>query len=823
MVGNSHIDPVWFWCKEEGLQEVKATFLSALERMNEYPDFTFTASSSYFYEYLERVAPEIFERIQKRVKEGRFEIAGGWIVEADCCMPDGESLVRQGLYGQRYFQSRFGRICEIGFAPDTFGHAQTIPMLLSGEGMTSYCHQRPDHPECALSRWTSRDGSSIVEFHLPSEYTIWFEDQLKTAIAQTVEHIPDGGSLPCFYGVGNHGGGPTIENIETIRRYTDTVTDAGDRIHLRLGTLRSFFSGVKEETLPESSGGREGLGGGCYAVDSQLKRQMRLAEHSTLRAEKLWTMAVLMGCRMPDTAENPAAVFEKIWKDILFNQFHDIICGTSIKPARDHAMMELGGAVAAAREMENFAIQAIANANDTRGDGFPLFLFNPHLEEFDGIYEAEIPWFCKAHMALLNDCGEEIPYQRVKTDCTMVNYNLSGRRRIVFRAKVPSYGFAVYRLAEREPSCESEMGPQWITAGLPVCKKEHRQPGEIGLMANVGYEMENEKIRVTFDRETGLPRSILEKETGHEALCGPMEAVLYQDTGDTWGGGGEYVPCGERLEPASMRLIENGFLRKVAMVETKAEECTAKWRFTLYQGEKELHCSVRVCNSRGHKSLVWRTPLTGTKLEVRAQIPHGTAVRPAQGKGNYMQGFLDVSEDGRGITLYNNGRYCYTLSDTMLMVPLSRSAIYAQGGFQGWQNDNLDLDYTDTGLTECGFVLTPHGCQVSSGVLHDRAMRMNQPLPCLFDTWHTGEKAAHSVSLLSRSGGGVVLAAAKPAEEGGIVLRLLETEEKEKTVALGNGWKTELKPAGLATLLVKDGKTVSCDLLERPLPGEKGE
>lgn len=130
MIGNSHIDPVWFWNWEEGMQEVKATYASALERMKEFEDFKFTSTSTLFFEWIEGILPEMFEEIKQRVAEGRWEITGGWFLEPDCILPCGEAFVRQGLYAQRYLKSRFGRLCTIGSNVDSFGHNHVLPQIL---------------------------------------------------------------------------------------------------------------------------------------------------------------------------------------------------------------------------------------------------------------------------------------------------------------------------------------------------------------------------------------------------------------------------------------------------------------------------------------------------------------------------------------------------------------------------------------------------------------------------------------------------------------------------------------------------------------------
>ena len=130
MIGNAHIDPVWLWQWQEGFHEVRASFRSALDRMKEYPDFTFVASSAAFYKWVEESDPMMFAEIQQRVKEGRWGIVGGWWVEPDCNIPAGESFVRHSLYGQRYFKEKFGITAQTGFNVDSFGHAGTLPQIL---------------------------------------------------------------------------------------------------------------------------------------------------------------------------------------------------------------------------------------------------------------------------------------------------------------------------------------------------------------------------------------------------------------------------------------------------------------------------------------------------------------------------------------------------------------------------------------------------------------------------------------------------------------------------------------------------------------------
>ena len=186
MIGNSHIDPVWFWDWDEGMQEVKATFSSVLERMREYPKMRFTSTSSAFFEWIEAIAPKMFEEIRERVAQGRWELTGGWFIEPDCILPCGEAFVRQGLYGQRYFEEKFGQICKTGSNVDSFGHNPTLPQILSKSGMEEYVFMRP-RLETPVFRWESADGSHVNAISLPSEYTTWFYESTKEAMEMSCE------------------------------------------------------------------------------------------------------------------------------------------------------------------------------------------------------------------------------------------------------------------------------------------------------------------------------------------------------------------------------------------------------------------------------------------------------------------------------------------------------------------------------------------------------------------------------------------------------------------------------------------------------------
>src|SRR5207253_1929970 len=269
MIGNAHIDPVWLWQWPEGYQEVRATFQSALDRMEEYPEFVFTCDSICFLQWVEETDPPLFEQIRARVTDGRWQVIGGWWIEPDCNIPGGESYVRQALYGQRWLRDRFGITATTGANLDSFGHNATLPQLLRSSGLDSYVFLRPGPHELALPGpifwWESPDGSRVLAYRIPHEYCSPGAD-LGHHVDRALAQLPaEPEELMVFYGVGNHGGGPTRANLDSIRRLNET----GALPRLEPSSPRAFFDSVAGNgDIPVHAGELQHHGVGCYSAHS---------------------------------------------------------------------------------------------------------------------------------------------------------------------------------------------------------------------------------------------------------------------------------------------------------------------------------------------------------------------------------------------------------------------------------------------------------------------------------------------------------------------------------------------------------------------------
>ena len=353
LIGNAHLDPVWLWRWQEGYTEVLSTFRSALDRMKEHEDYIFTCAGAAYYSWVEKTDPAMFEEIRARVKEGRWVIVGGWWIQPDCNMPCGESFARHSLYSQRYFQSRFGITCNVGYNVDSFGHNAMLPQILKQSGMDAYVYMRPSaipnvdrdnvmekeypFPDNAFL-WEGADGTRIptyrVRFGYNSDHTD-VEQALRKAFRVT--ELAEEQDLPqmSFYGVGNHGGGPTAAMIALL---DDLIQKNPDGKYIFSDPVR-YFRELPLEKLKLLRDDLQNHASGCYTAVMKVKELNRKAEEYLISAEKFTAMAELLGLQI----EKPD--FESLWRIVLFNQFHDILCGCSIHSALDDAIRAFGGVI----------------------------------------------------------------------------------------------------------------------------------------------------------------------------------------------------------------------------------------------------------------------------------------------------------------------------------------------------------------------------------------------------------------------------------------------------------------------------------------------
>ena len=754
MIGNAHIDPVWLWRWQEGFHEVKASFRSALDRMKEFEDFLFVSSSAVFYEWVEKSDPEMFEEIKARVAEGRWEIVGGWWLQPDCNIPSGESFVRQALYGQRYFQEKFGVTAKVGYNVDSFGHHGMLPQLLKKSGLDYYVFMRPSPHEKGLPGrlfwWASDDGSRVLTYRIPFEYCTWGKDLEKHVRRCTGELREPVNELMCFYGVGNHGGGPTRENLESIRRLNKNP----DFPKLVFSSPERYFHEVesKDWTLPTVHDELQHHASGCYAAHSSVKRWNRRAENLLVSAEKWATVAQFVtGQPYPDDLAHA-------WKGVLFNQFHDILAGTSLESAYDDARDLYGEALAIAARAQNYALQSLAwNIDIVEQEGVkPLVVFNPHAWEITQTVELESGRL-KANERLVDENDAEVPLQTVQSEATA-----GGRARLAFTANLPSLGYRTYRLVPQ---------PEPVPNAFPTVQASD-------------HVLENAILRLELNPETGCILSLRDKTANVEVFAGPAaRAVVTEDNSDTWG---HNVFKFDReigsFRAQSLKLVEHGPVKSTIRVVSVYGDSSLVQDITLYPQGRQIDIAATLDWREAHRLLKLRFPVNVHFMRATFEIPYGHIERFANGEEEPGQSWVDVSGTARdsgdlyGFSLLNDSKYSFDVNVRDIGMTVARSPIYAH-------HDPLVPDpaghysYLDQGLQRFKYSLVPHeGSWVDADTVK-RAAELNTPPEALFATCHDGPLRQRE-SFVQVEGGSVVATVLKLAEDGdALVLRLFETSK----------------------------------------------
>ncbi len=787
MIGNAHIDPVWLWQWQEGFHEVKATFRSALDRMQEYDDFIFVASSAAFYGWVEQSDPAMFAEIRQRVQEGRWRIVGGWWVEPDCNIPGGESFARHALISQRYFKEKFGVTAKVGYAVDSFGHNGMLPQLLRKGGMPYYTFMRPMPFEKGLPGslfwWESDDGSRVLALRLPFEYLSWGKE-VDHHVRRCAGEIRDPlDEFVCFYGVGNHGGGPTRANIESIHR----LNQDPELPTLQMSGLEEFFEAAERKgwALPVVHTDLQHHSSGCYAAHSGIKRLNRLAENRLMAAEK-WSLAAAWSAGQPYPN-----TLTRAWKSLLFNQFHDIMAGTSLEAAYDDARDVHGEALTITSRALNLALQAFAwRVRIDPAEGMrPLVVFNPLTWPVEANIEIESNrWAPEA--VLLDDQDRVIPHQAVQSTTS------TGRVRLCFNASLPALGFRTYRLFPALPQ------------GLPA-------PEPFAQVSASDTVLENEFLRLEFDPTTGCIASLLDKRAGVQVFSGAAaRPVVIDDPTDTWSHNVfKFDKALGDFKPTSVRLAEHGPAKSVIRVTSEWGASRLVQDFAMFPGQARIEVSAVLDWREQLKMLKLRFPVNVKFMRVTHEIPYGSIERFANGEEEPCQAWVDVSgtsrdrEVGYGFSLLNDGKYSVDVNVRDIGMTILRSPAYANHMPSVLQPGGL-YAYIDNGIQTFRYTLLPHPGSWEQAGSPRRATELNQPPSALFATFHPQGDLPLSTSFIQVEPANVLVSVLKQAEDGpDLILRAYETD-KSRAHAVINlpAWnrqiETDFGPCEIKTLRI---------------------
>ncbi|HUN66671.1 MAG TPA: glycoside hydrolase family 38 C-terminal domain-containing protein [Bacteroidota bacterium] len=739
---NAHIDAAWLWRDKETIEVCHNTFGSVLNMMDAKPDFTYTQSAAAYYDWMERLYPDIFRRIKQRVEDGRWEVVGGMWVEPDCNLPSGESWMHHLLYSERYFKNKLGVKATIGYNPDSFGYNLNMPEFYANAGIDAFITQKMGWSETNVFPyrvfwWESPDGSRILNY-FPFDYVNSVDDPYGT-VDQLRQFEANTGFKKqlILFGVGDHGGGPTpemLDRVEHLRRL-----DIYPKIEY--GTIAQYLTWLRSNDLSALPVWKDELyleyHQGCYTTQSETKAGNRKSEVLLTNAEKFSALATLAG------RPYGGSDLESAWRNVLFNQFHDILPGSGIRENYIDAAEKYRTAETIGRFNLNGALTQIAEKIPTR-PGTNLVVFNPLGWNRSGIAAYDLAEGDTAGYAVIDPAGREVPSQVVRTGIYT--------RRILFRAgDVPSVGYSTYQLRKAAPSAGA--------TDLKITRST----------------IENALLRVTIDTSTGLVGSIVDKKTGREILAGGgNELQLLEDLPaqwDAWNIGltGRKYP----LRLRSIDVLERGPVRATIRIATdmlkpgiKKDVPTPDYPssfftqdVTLESGSDIVRFTVGTDWWEDKTMIKVAFPVAVADTAATYEIPYGTIRRSTGWRTSWdsarvevsAQRWADLSQDDYGVSLLNDSKYGYDIKGNVMRLSLLRSP--------KWPDPTADR-----GKHTIEYALYPHAGRWYSAQTVRRGYEFNTPLLVTATGAHKGDQPP-ARSFIRLEPASMVLSVVKQAED----------------------------------------------------------
>ncbi|MBE7080759.1 MAG: alpha-mannosidase [Clostridiales bacterium] len=766
MIGNAHLDPAWVWSWQEGSCEAKATIRSALDRMKEFPDFKFVCSSSSVYQWIEDFDPNMFEEMKQRIAEGRFIIVGGWKVQPDCNLPSGENFARNSLYSQRYFYENFGKMAKVGYNVDSFGHNAMMPQILQKSGMKYYVYMRPMEWEKSMKdnifTWESPDGSRVTAFRINEEYCKNFTtmEGLETYLESCTKFY-NGNEFMGYYGVGNHGGGPTITNIKLIQEYNEK---ADGKYHLNMADPVEFFEKYEaEHDLPVLKEELQHHASGCYSAVSEVKTLLRKGETKLGEAERFGVLADLLIGKKYNKED-----IQKGWENLNFLTFHDILGGCCIKSAYDNSLYMGYEAISLAEKQKNSALQTLSWTIDTtdRSHGLPIVVFNPHAFEVEEVIEIN------HNASSLKDAeGNDVPFINVPSEPAPV----FDRDNAIFTAKVPAMGYAVYYYT------------QSVYFNRPMTSDAYKGKNTDPMA------LENGHIAVRFSANGNI-QSITDKRNGKEVLSGETQAVVIDETEhDTWSHSKNYFDKEiGRFAVTKMEKIESNEIREIIKVTATYGNSTLSQYYTLNAEEDFVRVRVKLNWNEKHKMLKLAFPIACETPTSIYEIPFGALERPCNGEEEPALMWAMVGDSAGGLAILNDSKYSYSAKENVLSLTAIRSPIYCDHG----RVRNEESNYTDQGVHEFTYAILPANTGEKARIFR-KALLLNTPLTSVLENHHKGSLPL-VLQGINVGADNIVVSAVKVSEDGtGYVVRAYECE--------GIATETDIQVNGLPVLKASFG------------------
>ncbi|MDB9526242.1 alpha-mannosidase [Oscillatoria sp. CS-180] len=704
-VGHAHLDLAWLWPVEDTWQAAERTFRSVLSLQSAFPELTYTHSSPALFDWLETHKPDLFQSVQQAVEQGSWSIDAGLWVEPELNTLGGESLARQILYGQRYSRSRFGAVSAIAWLPDSFGFSWQLPQLLKLGGIDYFATQKLRWNETtqfphSLFWWQGLDGTRILSLTLPPIGTDIDPAQMATHGADWEDKTgcPEMLWLP---GMGDHGGGPTRDMLEKARRWANSPffpqlqftsvvqhLQRTQRITASHGPVTFPFPVWKNELYLE-------LHRGCYTVHADQKWFNRRCEETLREAELFAVWAHKQG-----QMEYPKSTLETAWKQVLFNQFHDILPGTAIPEVFETANETWQSAYGTAQTIRAEALKAIARSlpfsSPSHPQAIPILVFNSLNWEHEGIVEVDLSKLTIAaeHWSVFdaedqNWVTTQLSQQSQLKDCPPGQIESGDDSRsapiscLLFPAIVPSVGYRVFWLI---PDFYGEDNSN----RQPTADKLKASPGiNPSAESKGGWQLENECLRAVVDSQTGELLELWDKGSQQSVVRSPANQLqAFRDAGQYWDAWDIAPDYESHPLPAailkSITWLEDGPLRQRLRTVRAIADSTLQQDYILDRHSPYLKVETVADWHATQVVLKAAFPLSIESDHATYEIPFGAIARSTQSTDPHEQTkwevpayrWADLSDGTVGLSVLTDYKHGFDARPNQLRLTLLKAPLW---------------------------------------------------------------------------------------------------------------------------------------------------
>ncbi|WP_372661642.1 alpha-mannosidase [Cohnella sp.] len=754
-IGHAHIDLAWLWPIRETIRKGARTFATTLRMMERYPDYVFGASQPQLYDWMKQHYPKLYSQVKERVREGRWEPQGAMWVESDTNVPGGESLVRQILYGKRFFLQEFGQEMKTLWMPDVFGYTASLPQILEKSGVDYMMTQKLSwstynrHPHHTFI-WEGIDGSKVLT-HMPPEDTYNSPAAPRSILKAEFDYLDKNVSDNCLmlFGIGDGGGGPGEEHLERLAReknllgLSPVVQEPSSRFFEKLGRgAHSYQTWCGELYLEKHQG--------TLTSQARNKRYNRKLEKALRELEFAYVLA-----GMADGTRYPAEDLEVIWKEVLLYQFHDILPGSSIKRVYDESLERYAVLLNRVEGMIAEAYGAVACRLTTAVEEGEVVIFN------------SLSW-------------EREEWLKV-----------NGRWKHV---RVPA------------------MGCTWVKADAVAIVEALETDASFPELRTSAIDLftENDLLVVRLG-EDGSIISIRDKEYRREVVPQGQKAnelLLYHDQGDAWDFRQDYRQTGGKpLQVTEIAAFSDGPTTGF-IVRYDFGQSVLTQKVVLTQGSRRIDFVTTVDWKESGQMLRTSFPVNVRSDSASCEIQFGYLKRPTHRNTMWdyakdeicAHHWVDLSEPDYGVALLNECKYGHRVEGNVLDLNLLRSPSYPDP-----EADRAEHTFT--------YSLYPHKGDLIQAGVYRQGYELNVPLRAVaVKASSRAENLPKEYSFLQLDHSNVMVETVKKAEDGeDLIVRIYETAGTHLQTILQTGfdlseaWLADLMEAKIERLQPEDG------------------